>query len=57
MLTRTVRFKCWSAIIVLFGWFFGCFSLISYRLKSDDLELMERETYEELEQKKKIERF
>ena len=35
----------------------GCFSLISYRLRSDDLELIEREVYEELQKKKEVERF
>ena len=39
------------------GWFLGCFSLIAYRLKSDDLELMEREVYEELQKKKEVERY
>ena len=31
--------------------------LIAYRLRSDDLELMEREVYEELKMKKEVERF
>ena len=39
------------------GWFFGCFCLIAYRLRSDDLELMEREVYEELRLKKEVQRF
>lgn len=42
---------------VLLLWFFGCYSLVSYRLKSDDLELMEREVYEELQKKKEVERY
>ena len=48
MLPRKQRFKVWFALIMIGGWFVGCFSLIAYRLKSDDLELMEREVYEEL---------
>ena len=43
--------------MVLGAWFFGCYSLVAYRLKSDDLELMEREVYEELQKKKEVERF
>ena len=45
------------ALIFIGGWFFGCFCLIAYRLKSDDLELMEREVYEELQKKKEVERY
>ena len=39
------------------AWFFACFSLIAYRLRTDDLELMEREVYEELQMKKQVEEF
>ena len=39
------------------GWFVGCFALVAYRLRSDDLELMEREVYEELKLKKEVQRF
>ena len=42
---------------MLGGWFVGCYALVAYRLKSDDLELMEREVYEELQKKKEVERF
>jgi hypothetical protein len=38
-------------------WFVGCYTLVSYRLRSDDLELMEREVYEELQKKKEVERY
>ena len=31
--------------------------LVAYRLRSDDLELMEREVYEELKIKKEVEQF
>ena len=57
MLPRKQRFKVWFALIMIGGWFVGCFTLIAYRLKSDDLELMEREVYEELQKKKEVERF
>ena len=57
MLPRKQRFRVWFALIMIGGWFVGCFSLIAYRLKSDDLELMEREVYEELQKKKEVERF
>jgi hypothetical protein len=57
MLPRKQRFKVWGALLVLGGWFLGCYSLVAYRLKSDDLELMEREVYEELQKKKEVERY
>ena len=38
-------------------WFVSCYTLVSYRLRSDDLELMEREVYEELQKKKEVERY
>lgn len=57
MLPRKQRFKVWGALLVLGGWFMGCYSLVAYRLKSDDLELMEREVYEELQKKKEVERY
>ena len=49
--------KVWTALLSIGFWFFACFSLIAYRLRSDDLELMEREVYEELKMKKEVERF
>ena len=57
MLPRKQRLKVWTALTVIGGWFLGCFALVAYRLKSDDLELMEREVYEELQKKKEVERF
>ena len=44
-------------LFMIVGWFGSCYKLISYRLKSDDLELMEREVYEELKMKKDVERY
>jgi hypothetical protein len=57
MLPRMQRFKVWGALSVLMLWFVGCYTLVSYRLRSDDLELMEREVYEELQKKKEVERY
>ena len=54
---RAQRFKVWGALGAIGLWFTGCFSLVAYRLRSDDLELMEREVYEELRVKKEVERF
>ena len=57
MLPRAQRFKVWMALTAIGGWFVGCFALVAYRLRSDDLELMEREVYEELKMKKEVQRF
>ena len=57
MLPRAQRFKVWVALSAIGGWFVGCFALVAYRLRSDDLELMEREVYEELKMKKEVQRF
>ena len=57
MLPRRARIRVWAALSGIFLWFYGCFRLVAYRLRSDDLELMEREVYEELRMKKEVERF
>ena len=57
MLPRRQRFRVWMALMAIGGWFVGCFALVAYRLRSDDLELMEREVYEELKMKKEVQRF
>ena len=57
MLPRKQRFKVWGAFGLVGLWFYGCYSLLKYRLRADDLELMEREVYEELEKKKEAERL
>ena len=57
MLPRAQRIKVWMAFTAIGGWFVGCFALVAYRLRSDDLELMEREVYEELKMKKEVQRF
>ena len=57
MLTRKQRFQCWAALSGFALFFYSCYRLIDYRLRSDDLELMEREVYEELKLKKEVARF
>ena len=57
MLPRRQRFRVWMALMAIGGWFVSCFALVAYRLRSDDLELMEREVYEELKLKKEVKRF
>lgn len=57
MLPRAQRIKVWFALTAIGGWFVGCFALVALRLRSDDLELMEREVYEDLKVKKEVERF
>ncbi|CAI2382794.1 unnamed protein product [Moneuplotes crassus] len=57
MLTRRQRFRAWRGLSMLGLWFAACFFLIQYRLKSDDLELMEREVYEDLSKKREVERM
>ena len=57
MLERRTRFKAWLALGAICTWFFACYSIVSFRLRSDDLELMEREVYEELKMKKEVEKF
>jgi hypothetical protein len=57
MLPRNKRLNVWLALGGIGTWFFSCFCLVAYRLRSDDLELMEREVYEELRVKKEVQRF
>ena len=57
MLPRKQRMKVWGALIGIGAWFTACFALIAYRLRTDDLELMEREVYEELKMKKQVDEF
>ena len=52
MLPRKTRFKEWLALSGFICYILLCFYLTKYRLRSDDLELMEREVYEELRMKK-----
>ena len=54
MLNIGVRFRVWRALFGIGIYFFFCYKLIVYRLKSDDLELMEREVKEDENLKSKI---
>ena len=40
MLPRKLRFKVWGGFLLVSGWVGFCFSLLAYRLKADDLDLM-----------------
>mmetsp|Transcript_21188 Transcript_21188/g.18809 ORF Transcript_21188/g.18809 Transcript_21188/m.18809 type:complete len:156 (+) Transcript_21188:3-470(+) len=57
MLQRKQRFKAWMGLGMVGVWFTSCFFLIQYRLRSDDLELMEREVYEDLAKKREVEKL
>ena len=57
MLPRKVRFKAWGGLTVMSGWVLFCFSMLAYRLRGDDLDIMERQVYEELAEKKKLALF
>ena len=57
MLPRKQRIGAWFGLSMVGLWFAGCFFLVSYRLRADDLELMEREVYEDLAKKKEVERL
>jgi hypothetical protein len=53
-LDSRLRKKVWLALGVAALYFYACYRLIIFRLKSDDLDLMEREVEEEFKLKKKI---
>ena len=57
MLPRKTRLKVWGALLGVGTWFAFVFSLLAFRLKSDDLEPMEREVYEELKVKNQVKKF
>ncbi len=54
MLNMKTRFKIWGAMFCVGLYFYLTYRLIIYRLKSDDLDLMEREVNEEFRIKKKL---
>jgi hypothetical protein len=54
MLNMKTRVKVWLALLGVGVYFYFCYKLILYRLKADDLDLMEREVNEEYKLKKKI---
>lgn len=57
MLNMRTRIKVWGAMAFMGLYFFACYKLILYRLKSDDINLMEREVKEDFKLKMKIEEF
>jgi hypothetical protein len=54
MLNMKTRAKVWGALVFFGVYFYLTYRLIIFRLKSDDLELMEREVNEEFKLKTKI---
>ncbi len=57
MLSMRTRIKVWGSLFGVVGYFYFCYRLIKFRLKSDDLDLMEREISEEYKLKLKIDEF
>jgi hypothetical protein len=57
MLNMQTRFRVWRALFGVGVYFYLCYRLILYRLKSDDLDLMEREVNEQFKLKKKVQEF
>lgn len=57
MLNSKVRFKVWGYVGLFGVYCWLLYKLIVYRLKTDDLEIMEREVKEEFEIKRKIKEF
>jgi hypothetical protein len=54
MLNMRTRIKVWGALCLVGLYFYLSYRLIIFRLKADDLDLMEREVNEEFKLKKKI---
>jgi hypothetical protein len=54
MLNMKTRIKVWGALGLAGVYFYLCYKLIIYRLKADDLDLMEREVNEEFKLKRKL---
>jgi hypothetical protein len=54
MLNMKTRMRVWGALSLAGVYFYLCYRLIIYRLKSDDLDLMEREVNEEFKLKTKL---
>ncbi len=57
MLNMRTRLKIWGALFGVGLYIYATYRLIIYRLKSDDLDLMEREVNEEFKIKRKIDEF
>ncbi len=54
MLNMRTRLKIWGAMFSVCLYVYATYRLIIYRLKSDDLDLMEREVNEEFKIRRKI---
>jgi hypothetical protein len=54
MLNMRTRVKVWGALFCAGLYFYLCYRLIIFRLKADDLDLMEREVNEEFKLKTKL---
>lgn len=54
MLNMSTRLKVWGALFCVGAYFYLCYRLIIFRLKADDLDLMEREVNDEFKLKTKI---
>ncbi len=54
MLNTRTRMKVWMAMGGVVLYFYLCYRLIIFRLKADDLDLMEREVNDEFKLKTKI---
>ena len=57
MLNMRTRIKVWGGLGCFILYTYLTYRLILYRLKADDLDLMEREVYEDVIIKKKLEEF
>lgn len=57
MLSMRTRIKVWGALLGVGVYFYLCYRLIKFRLKADDLDLMEREVNDEYKLKLKIDKF
>jgi hypothetical protein len=55
MLNMKTRVKIWTALFGFVLYTYLTYKLIRYRLKADDLDLMEREVYEDVIIKKRLE--
>ena len=54
MQSRKLRLKNAGYLGLFMLWYAGCVSFIMYRLKSDDLESLEKEAYERVRIKQQV---
>ena len=55
MQSRRLRFRNLGYLTLFLGWYTGVIMFIMYRLKSDDLETLEKEAEERIRLKKQVE--